>query len=73
MINDITSWPRMTSVLTHTFMAGKSDECRHNFGDVTFSEFVVGGIGHQHREGLDELCECGRVGLRSEGKEKTTM
>ena len=66
---------RITSVHTRTctFVAGKSDECRHNFGDVTIAEFVVGGVGYQHGEGLDELCESGWVGLSREGKEKTAV
>ena len=54
-------------------MAGKSNKCRHNFGDVTISEFVVGGVGYQDGEGLDELCECGWVGLCRKSEEKTAM
>ena len=56
-----------------TLMAGKSHQCRHNLGDVTFAEFVVGGVGHKDGEGLDELSESGRVRLGREGKEKTAV
>ena len=54
-------------------MAGKSHQCRHNLGDVTFAEFVVGGVGHKDGESLDELSESGRVRLGREGKEKTAV
>ncbi len=57
----------------HTSVIGELSHHTNHSGDVTVRELMVGRIGGEQAQSLDDLCEGGGMWLSSEGKQEAPM